>query len=55
MRDHGQFFESDLGPLVTVTIHPSAVLRAPDEAGREAQYNLLLEDLRHVASRLAAT
>jgi DNA polymerase len=55
MRDHGQFFESELGPLVTVTIHPSAVLRAPDEAAREAQYNLLLGDLREVAKRLAAT
>jgi DNA polymerase len=54
MRDHGQFFESDLGPLVTVTIHPSAVLRAPDEAGRQAQYDLLLGDLRQVAKRLAA-
>jgi DNA polymerase len=52
MRDHGQFFESDLGPLVTVTIHPSAVLRAPDEEGRRAQYELLLHDLRRVAERL---
>jgi DNA polymerase len=54
MRDHGQFFDSDLGPLVTVTIHPSAVLRAPDEEAREAQYQLLLQDLRQVAERLSA-
>jgi DNA polymerase len=54
MRDHGQFFESDLGPLVTVTIHPSAVLRAPDDESRLTQYNLLVGDLRRVAERLAA-
>jgi uracil-DNA glycosylase len=38
-------------PLVVVTIHPSAVLRAGDD--REAMYGGLVEDLRRAAALLA--
>jgi hypothetical protein len=31
------------------TIHPSAVLRAPDSEGRRAAYDMLVDDLRVVA------
>jgi uracil-DNA glycosylase family protein len=44
-RHRGELFESDLGPLVTATLHPSAVLRAPDERRAEL-YAGLVEDLR---------
>jgi uracil-DNA glycosylase family protein len=54
-RDHGQFFDTALGPPATVTLHPSAVLRSPDEAARESQYQIIVGDLRAVAERLAAT
>jgi uracil-DNA glycosylase family protein len=47
-RDHGQVFESDLGPAVA-TIHPSAILRAPDDVRDEA-YAGFVEDLRAVAA-----
>ena len=30
-----------------VTIHPSSILRAPDEAGRRAAYAGLVKDLKH--------
>ena len=30
-RDRGHFFASDLAPFITATVHPSSILRAPDE------------------------
>ncbi len=53
-RDHGQFFESPLAGWVTATLHPSAILRMPDEAAREAARAELIADLRGVAARLKA-
>jgi DNA polymerase len=38
-----------LAPLVLATIHPSAVLRAPDAARRGAEMDGLVADLRIVA------
>lgn len=53
-RDHGQFFESPWSPLTTATLHPSALLRMPDEEKRQAARAQFLEDLRKVAERLRA-
>ncbi|HEX7173229.1 MAG TPA: UdgX family uracil-DNA binding protein [Candidatus Limnocylindria bacterium] len=47
-RDHGRLLDSDLGPAVA-TIHPSAILRARDDARDEA-YGGFVEDLRAVAA-----
>jgi len=47
----GEFVESDLAPLVTATIHPSAILRAEDE-DREAEYARFVQDLGVVAKAL---
>jgi DNA polymerase len=33
-RDRGRLLESDLAPLVSVTVHPASILRAPDERRR---------------------
>lgn len=44
-REHGQVLESDLGPTMG-TIHPSAVLRAADDAARRATFDGLVADLR---------
>ncbi len=52
MKDRGTLLESDLAPLATVTIHPSAVLRAGDE--REEAFDSLVVDLKLVADALAA-
>jgi DNA polymerase len=43
-RQHGEVLPSGLGPTLA-TIHPSAVLRAPDEA-RDDAYRGLVDDLR---------
>lgn len=53
-REHGQVADTPLGPALG-TIHPSAVLRAPDEGARSAMLRQLTADLRVAAERLAAT
>ena len=51
-RDKGKPITSNLAPLVLVTIHPSAVLRARGAAARAAAMTGLIDDLR-VAARHA--
>jgi DNA polymerase len=51
-RQHGQLVESELAPLVTATLHPSAILRARDDAARQELRATLVEDLGVVAKRL---
>ena len=52
MKERGQVVSSPIGPKVVATIHPSAVLRAPDSAGRRAAYEMLVADLKIVAKTL---
>jgi uracil-DNA glycosylase len=52
-RQHGQLVESELAPVVTATLHPSAVLRARSDQDREEMRATLVEDLTVVARRLA--
>jgi uracil-DNA glycosylase family protein len=51
-RDRGRPIESDLAELVTITTHPSAILRAQDE-DREAAMEQFVSDLKTVARWLA--
>jgi len=51
-RQHGEFVKSPLAPLVMATVHPSSVLRAPDEKDRLLQKEALVEDSKKVARRL---
>jgi len=48
-RDRGRPLDSDLAELVTITTHPSAILRAQDEADRKAAMERFVADLRIVA------
>jgi uracil-DNA glycosylase len=48
--DHGRFIKSDLAPHVLATIHPSAILRAPDETARHELEKQFVSDLQKVAS-----
>jgi uracil-DNA glycosylase family protein len=48
----GRPIESDLADLVVATIHPSAILRARDDASRQAQREAFTEDLRVVAEHM---
>jgi uracil-DNA glycosylase family protein len=48
-QQRGQMIESPLGRFVTATVHPSSILRAPDEARRHEERALFVEDLKKVA------
>ena len=52
-KARGQPIESDLAPLVTATIHPSAILRAPDDETRHEERRAFAGDLGIVAEVLA--
>jgi uracil-DNA glycosylase len=49
----GQFVDSDLAPLVTATVHPSSILRAPDEETRHEEMRRFVADLKKVARKLS--
>jgi uracil-DNA glycosylase family protein len=53
-QHRGEFVETDLDPLVTATVHPSSILRAPDERSRRQEMKSFVRDLRTVARTLAA-
>jgi DNA polymerase len=55
MQQHGQVLSSDLAPRVVATIHPSAVLRAPDAERRRTAYAMLVTDLRVAAKAMGKT
>ena len=48
----GTFVRSALAPLVMATVHPSALLRAPDEAARRRETARFIQDLRKVRRAL---
>ena len=48
----GAFVPSPLAPKVTATIHPSAILRAPDDESRHREMDRFVEDLRKAAAAL---
>jgi DNA polymerase len=53
-RDRGRLLDSDLAPVTLATVHPSSILRAPDEEARTRERALFVEDLRVAAAALAA-
>ena len=52
MRDRGELRECDYAPQSLITFHPSALLRAPDEATRAKHYAQFVEDLKLAVSAL---
>ena len=48
-KDRGRPLDSDLAELVTITTHPSAILRAQDDAERKAAMDQFVDDLENVA------
>jgi DNA polymerase len=52
-RDRGKPMDSSLAELVTITAHPSSILRAEDDEPREQAMKELIADLRTVASWLS--
>jgi uracil-DNA glycosylase len=54
-RDRGRFLEAEFAPTVTVTIHPSAILRIRERKERAEARGEFTADLRRVARRLGAS
>jgi DNA polymerase len=53
-KDRGKPLESELAPVVLVTIHPSAILRERDADAREQAYSSFVSDLGVVADAIAS-
>jgi DNA polymerase len=51
-RERGRFVPFALAPYALATVHPSALLRAPDEDTRRREIELFVEDLRKAAAVL---
>lgn len=51
-RQRGEFIESPLAPLVMATVHPSSILRAPDDEIRRTEMRRFVDDLKKIAGVL---
>jgi uracil-DNA glycosylase len=52
-QHRGELLDSELAPIVAATIHPSSILRQPDEASRVEEREAFAADLRVVAKALS--
>jgi DNA polymerase len=52
-RERGKILSSKFAPKIVATVHPSSLLRQPDEESREREYEHFVADLR--VARKAAT
>jgi len=48
----GQFIERPGLPLMMATVHPSSILRAPDDESREIEMQAFVQDLKRLAQRV---
>ena len=51
-RQRGEFITSPLAPRVLATVHPSSLLRAPDEETRRTEMQRFIADLKKARSAL---
>ncbi len=52
-KQRGQFIESTLAPYILATVHPSSILRAPDDETRRVEKRRFIDDLKKVAHLLS--
>lgn len=52
-QQRGQFIERPGLPLTMATVHPSSILRAPDEETRELEMRAFVQDLKRLAQRVS--
>jgi uracil-DNA glycosylase len=52
-KQRGQFIESTLAPYIMATVHPSSILRAPDDETRHDEKRKFVDDLKRVARVLS--
>ena len=50
--DRGKIIPSPLAPIVLATVHPSSILRAPDEETRHEEFARFVKDLKVAARHL---
>jgi uracil-DNA glycosylase len=55
MHQRGQIMKSALAPLITATVHPSSILRAPDIESRHAAMKEFITDLKSIARHLPSS
>jgi uracil-DNA glycosylase family protein len=51
-QQRGQWVQSTIAPLVMATVHPSSILRAPDDDSRHEEMRKFVDDLKKVAAQL---
>jgi DNA polymerase len=51
-KRRGEMIESELAPLIMATVHPSSILRAPDDETRRTEMRRFVDDLKKVAKAL---
>jgi len=54
-KQRGKFIESTLAPYIMATVHPSSILRAPDDETRRVEKRRFIDDLKRVAGVLSKT
>ena len=52
-KNRGEFLESTLAPYIMATVHPSSILRAPDDETRRLEYRRFVNDLKKLARVLS--
>jgi uracil-DNA glycosylase len=48
-KQRGEFISSTLAPYVMATVHPSSILRAPDDETRQLELRRFVDDLKKLA------
>src|SRR5437588_2316689 len=51
-QHRGEWIKSEIAPYVMATVHPSSILRAPDDDARHEEMRKFIADLKVVAERL---
>jgi uracil-DNA glycosylase family protein len=51
-RQRGELQKSSFGPMITATVHPSSILRAPDDEARRLAMREFIADLKKIARAL---
>ena len=51
-KQRGEFIPSTLAPYVMATVHPSSILRAPDDETRHLELRSFIDDLKKLAKAI---
>jgi DNA polymerase len=51
-QHRGEFLKSPLAPYLMATVHPSSILRAPDDETRQEEMKRFVQDLKKIAKIL---